>query len=83
VDRHLSEAAVPDGCVRWLCSWIMSVGCAAIWCRLVVQLYGVHYAVVWCPSVVQLYGVGRLRCIVIWCPQVALYSYMVSAGCAV
>jgi len=20
VDRHLGEAAVPDGCVRWLCS---------------------------------------------------------------
>jgi len=32
-DRHLGEAAVPDGCVCWLCSYMVSV----------VQLYGSCY----------------------------------------
>jgi len=63
-----------------LCSYMVSVVCAAIWCESVVQLYGVSRlwsymvsvgsAAIWCQSVVQLYGVSRLC------------SYMVSVVCA-
>ena len=68
VDRHLGEGVVCDGC-------------AAIWCQLVVQVYGVSwlcrymvsvgYAGIWCQLVMQVYGVS------------CLCRYIVSVGYAV
>ena len=72
---------------------MVSVGCAAVWCRLFVQVYGVGCADIGCQLVVQLYGVDcadigcqlivqlyGVSCAAIWCQW--LCSYMVSVGCA-
>jgi len=40
-----------------LCNYMVSATCAAIWCRLVVQIYGVSWLCNYMISVVQLYGV--------------------------
>ena len=71
VDRHLVKAAVPDGCVRWLCSYMVSVVQLYGVSRLCSYMLSVGCAVIWRQSVVQLYGVSRLC------------SYMLSVGCAV
>ena len=70
VDRHLVKAAVPDGCVRWLCSYMVSVVQLYGVSRLCSYMVSVRCAAIWRQFVVQLYGVS------------SLCSYMASVRCA-
>ena len=56
MDRHLGEAAVPDGCVRWLCSYIMSVE----------QQYGVRWFCSYMVSVGSAANRYHLKCLMLF-----------------